>query len=233
MTDRLNDAAIRTMMASRGDTGAFEPSAQDLKDMVRKLGSEAIARGVERDEARAALNAEREEYERGRAKIYAMQTQRAADVAKFQQMEAALRGLALRVRPGAEAAPWVVEEIAKILAAPSAEYPKPSASADSVEAAFWEFDARRKGYAEWAGAPQSERDAFKATIATLTRERHEAPAALSTEREDHCAISVENRRRPCEACGSTGLSWMIDHMETCFGCKGTGTRPVSNTGGTP
>jgi hypothetical protein len=31
-----------------------------------------------------------------------------------------------------------------------------------AEHAYWQFDARRKGYAEWRGAPQSERDAFKA-----------------------------------------------------------------------
>jgi len=33
---------------------------------------------------------------------------------------------------------------------------------DPAEAAFWNFDARKKGYAEWKGRPQSERDAFKA-----------------------------------------------------------------------
>jgi len=33
---------------------------------------------------------------------------------------------------------------------------------DPAEAAFWNFDARYKGYGEWALAPQSQRDAFKA-----------------------------------------------------------------------
>lgn len=32
---------------------------------------------------------------------------------------------------------------------------------DAIEAAFWEFDARKKGMSQWAGRPQSERDAFK------------------------------------------------------------------------
>lgn len=50
MTARLDDAAIRIMMASRKDTGAFEPSVQDLKDMVLKLGSEALARNLGRGE---------------------------------------------------------------------------------------------------------------------------------------------------------------------------------------
>ncbi len=33
---------------------------------------------------------------------------------------------------------------------------------DPAEVAFWNFDARKKGYSEWKGRPQSERDAFKA-----------------------------------------------------------------------
>lgn len=35
---------------------------------------------------------------------------------------------------------------------------------DPGEAAFWEFDARRKGYGQWKQTPQSERDAFKAVF---------------------------------------------------------------------
>ena len=38
---------------------------------------------------------------------------------------------------------------------------------DALEVAFWGFDARRKGYGRWAGAPQSERDAFKAECASI------------------------------------------------------------------
>lgn len=33
---------------------------------------------------------------------------------------------------------------------------------DQAELAYWRFDARVKGYSEWKGRPQSERDAFKA-----------------------------------------------------------------------
>lgn len=33
---------------------------------------------------------------------------------------------------------------------------------DRAELAYWRFDARVKGYSEWKGRPQSERDAFKA-----------------------------------------------------------------------
>jgi len=36
-----------------------------------------------------------------------------------------------------------------------------SALNDACEKAFWQYDARTKGYAEWEGHPQSERDAFK------------------------------------------------------------------------
>lgn len=38
---------------------------------------------------------------------------------------------------------------------------------DPLEVAFWEFDARRKGYGPWKGSPQSERDAFKNAAARL------------------------------------------------------------------
>lgn len=33
---------------------------------------------------------------------------------------------------------------------------------DAAETAYWRFDARKKGYAEWKGRPQTERHAFKA-----------------------------------------------------------------------
>ena len=33
-----------------------------------------------------------------------------------------------------------------------------------IEAAYWRFDARRKGYSYWQSAPMSERDAFKAEM---------------------------------------------------------------------
>ena len=34
----------------------------------------------------------------------------------------------------------------------------------SIEAAYWSFDARRKGYGPWKETPMSERDAFKTEI---------------------------------------------------------------------
>ena len=45
---------------------------------------------------------------------------------------------------------------------PDCTRPKAVDTSDPAEVAYWNFDARRKGYAEWAGAPMSERDAFKA-----------------------------------------------------------------------
>ena len=33
-----------------------------------------------------------------------------------------------------------------------------------LEQAYWEFDARHKGYSDWRLMPQSERDAFKAAV---------------------------------------------------------------------
>lgn len=48
-------------------------------------------------------------------------------------------------------------------------------TADPLEAVFWEFDARRKGYGDWASHPQSERDAFKVSVCyILAKERRRA-----------------------------------------------------------
>ena len=35
---------------------------------------------------------------------------------------------------------------------------------ERIEAAYWRFDARRKGYGRWKQAPMSERSAFKAEM---------------------------------------------------------------------
>ena len=54
---------------------------------------------------------------------------------------------------------------------------------DAVEAAYWYFDARKKGLNEWASAPQSERDAFKAEGRRLARGYFPTRQAQDTERE--------------------------------------------------
>lgn len=41
--------------------------------------------------------------------------------------------------------------------------------ADFAEEAYWRFDARRKGYSEWKGHPQSEREAFKDELKTVSQ----------------------------------------------------------------
>lgn len=46
-----------------------------------------------------------------------------------------------------------------------------SASEDPFEYAYWEFDARRKGYGRWHETPWSERDAFKAIVAGMVSMR--------------------------------------------------------------
>lgn len=38
---------------------------------------------------------------------------------------------------------------------------------ERIEAAYWEFDARHKGYPPFKGLPETERDAFKHTIRRL------------------------------------------------------------------
>lgn len=54
---------------------------------------------------------------------------------------------------------------------------------DAIEAAYWHFDARKKGLNEWASAPQSERDAFKAEARKLVRGYFPTRQAQDTKRE--------------------------------------------------
>ena len=54
---------------------------------------------------------------------------------------------------------------------------------DAIEAAYWHFDARRSGLNEWASAPQSERDAFKAEARKLVRGYFPTRQAQDTKRE--------------------------------------------------
>lgn len=69
-----------------------------------------------------------------------------------------------------------------------------------AEHAYWQFDARRKGYAEWRGAPQSERDAFKAEYcsalamcATNAAIPAQVPAAEVRAAYEQAAREVEKR----------------------------------------
>lgn len=48
---------------------------------------------------------------------------------------------------------------------------------ETIEAAFWQFDARRSGDGAWKGVPQSERDAFKASVRMLLARGAEAANA--------------------------------------------------------
>ena len=54
---------------------------------------------------------------------------------------------------------------------------------DAIEAAYWQFDCRKKGLNEWASAPQSERDAFKAEARKLVRGYFPTRQAQDTKRE--------------------------------------------------
>ena len=49
------------------------------------------------------------------------------------------------------------------LATPSGGY-EAEPEEDRIEAAYWRFDARHKGYGKWKTAPMSEREAFKAEM---------------------------------------------------------------------
>jgi hypothetical protein len=54
---------------------------------------------------------------------------------------------------------------------------------DAIEAAYWHFDARKKGLNEWASAPQSERDAFKAEARKLAKGYFPTRQVQDTKRE--------------------------------------------------
>ena len=59
---------------------------------------------------------------------------------------------------------------------PTEATPPPAAiSEDDLEAAYWNFDARKKGYGEFKGRPQSERDAYKWSLRGVQAARSPAP----------------------------------------------------------
>lgn len=66
------------------------------------------------------------------------------------------------------------------------EFPADGRNDDPAEAAFWSFDARKKGYGRWKGAPQSERDAFKAEY----RAAIVAPQAANTDKVREAILAL-------------------------------------------
>jgi hypothetical protein len=86
-----------------------------------------------------------------------------------EQFEEAMRRVYGKGMPDAEEMQWAWQGWQAARAAP-VEQPSDEAVEDAIEKAFWQFDARRKGYAKWEGTPQSERDAFKAECRILIKE---------------------------------------------------------------
>ncbi len=72
------------------------------------------------------------------------------------------------------------------MATPSGGY-EAEPEEERIEAAYWRFDARHKGYGKWKAAPMSERDAFKA-------EMRNALAAEKTRAQ--MRLVAHGRRRP-------------------------------------
>lgn len=84
-----------------------------------------------------------------------MSEARRADAAEWHDMRdlnRELRADALRLR-------WLAEDHATPSGGQEA-----GPEEDRIEAAYWRFDARHKGYGQWKTAPMSERDAFKAEM---------------------------------------------------------------------
>lgn len=66
----------------------------------------------------------------------------------------------------------IADEAAKVvtlaeLAKLSPPVVTPEQREDAIEAAYWDFDARHKGLAEYRERPQSERDAFKNAVRSV------------------------------------------------------------------
>lgn len=61
---------------------------------------------------------------------------------------------------------------------------------DAIEAAYWQFDAMRKGLNEWKQCPKSERDAFKLICWGLCKGVFPIPKELL----DHDALNRDARK---------------------------------------
>ena len=72
---------------------------------------------------------------------------------------------------------------------------------DAAEESFWRFDARRKGYSQWKGMPQSERDAFKAEIAALGAQLEQGQSRVR-ELEAERDKLLKRLKRATELCAS-------------------------------
>ena len=69
---------------------------------------------------------------------------------------------------------------------------------DGAETAYWRFDGRRKGYAEWKNAPQSERDAFKCEYRAGRTRSAEASGDLIPRRDVLAALDANYSAIPDE-----------------------------------
>ena len=94
----------------------------------------------------------------------------------------------------------VLDKLAELNAVWDKQVESDTASADQVniedalEAAFWNFDARRNGYGPWKQAPMSGRDAFKAEVRNLLF------VAINSNTKDfvHAVLSDEDRKLSSE-----------------------------------
>lgn len=65
----------------------------------------------------------------------------------------------------------------KVRALKQAQQPAAAVPEDAIEAAYWDFDARHKGYGPHKTTPQSERDAFKWAVRAMLAAAERAKGA--------------------------------------------------------
>jgi hypothetical protein len=83
---------------------------------------------------------------------------------------------------------------------------------DAAEVAYWRFDARVKGYSEWKGRPQSERDAFKAEYRQAESRYTARIAELEAEVE---RLKSEHQWQPIETAPKGKI--VLVHYKNCLG----------------
>lgn len=97
------------------------------------------------------------------------------------------------------------------MATPSGGY-EAEPEEDRIEAAYWRFDARHKGYGKWKASPMSERDAFKAEMRNALAAEKTRKDAAETLRNMSTYVSTYAPDRPSTPVGWSDTDW-LKHLD--------------------